>query len=126
MVTRDDAIRLIESGMRNWPHIPRIDADDLEDLRASLEGIVRHHRQSAIAELCEGLRAARAALEQLDEAASNFSVSGVYFEEPIFTSNCEALEKARAAVDRAEALLSKHSPDAPGDDINPKGDAGQA
>lgn len=62
---------------------------------------------NAYPSLLNGLREARDALEQLDEAASNFSVSDVYFEEPVFTSNCEALEKARAAVDKIEALLSQ-------------------
>jgi hypothetical protein len=103
VVTRDDAIRLIENGMRNWPHIPRISEDDLEDLRASLEGIVQGHRQSAIAELCEGLREASDILAR-GVHAHHLSPQGQLF------LRCDASD----LLTKLETLLSKHSPDAPG------------
>lgn len=109
MVTRDDAIRLIENGMRNWPHIPRISEDDLEDLRASLEGIVRRHRQSAIAELCEGLDA------EFASAAQKLEVPEGHPDKPQRDFAIGVLWALQEAI-HTRALLSKHSPDAPGDE----------
>jgi hypothetical protein len=65
--------------------------------------VSRDDRQSAIAELCEGLREARAVISVLMDTAADFT--------EVDQQNCE---HARLLCGRLEALLSKHSPDALG------------
>lgn len=57
--------------------------------------------------LREALTLASAALDELQERASRFSVSGVYFDEPVFKENVAALAKASAAEDAVNRALSQ-------------------
>lgn len=36
-VSREDALNFMSIAMRNWSIVPRIDEDDLEDMRKALE-----------------------------------------------------------------------------------------
>ncbi len=47
------------------------------------------------------------ALTELQERASSFSVSGVYFDEACFKENVAALKRASEAEDAAEAAIDK-------------------
>jgi hypothetical protein len=69
-----------------WP--TEIDSGDMARVEANARLI------AAAPELLE-------ALEELSDRASNFSVSGVYFDEPCMTAERAALEKAYAAIAKA-------------------------
>jgi hypothetical protein len=45
-----------------------------------------------------------AAIDELADRAENFSVSGVYFDEPCMTANVAALKRARDAVTSATGV----------------------
>jgi hypothetical protein len=56
--------------------------------------------------LVEAARLASAALDELQARASSFSVSGVYFDEPCFADNVQALTHASDAEDALNAALA--------------------
>lgn len=90
--------------------------DNMAEVLKPLPGIAS---QTAIAELCEGLREARAVISVLMDTAADFT--------EVDQQNCE---HARLLCRRLEALLSKHSPDAPGQHAGTRatesGDGGEA
>ncbi len=77
------------------------------------EGETQASRQSAIAELCEGLATALDIIETLAESSADVSNTAAIIENGAGADG--VIREAMDARDRLTALLSKHSPDAPGD-----------
>jgi hypothetical protein len=68
-VTQADAIRFIEHALRNWRHVPRISADELEDLRDGLQHFAARAIEQARAEAVE--EAARVADDHVERLSAS-------------------------------------------------------
>lgn len=49
-VSREDAVRFLESACRNWAHLEPLDNDDLDDVAGSLALFLRQRARAALAE----------------------------------------------------------------------------
>lgn len=87
------------------PLTTKRDDEDAPDWNTRAEA-----RAPDVRELVEAAKLASVALYELQERASGFSVSGVYFDEPCFTENVDTLAKALAAEDAIDRALAAFTP----------------